>query len=310
MPAAFTPTWSRPPARWPRCAERRQQRTWPARRRLDAGGGVLPQRQRRAGVAVRPPQAAASGRRAQLRPRDSALHLARCADGCCFHSLMTGRFGAPANQALSDWMDEAAADNPLRGCRLASATTARRWIPRNATRVGSGHRGFLRVAHPAEISHRRAADAASMPCVVAAPADVLADPHLQAPRLLAHHGGQGPPRPFRAACSEAIKLPWHPATLRDRPERVHAGRWPACGCSISPGRWSARSPRRCSATWAASDQGRDPHAARACRASTCRSRASRAGNFDDKPWFAHLNTSKRSVALDLKQAASRECWSR
>ncbi|MGV3592045.1 MAG: CoA transferase, partial [Gammaproteobacteria bacterium] len=25
------------------------------------------------------------------------------ADGWCFHSLMTGRFGAPANQALSDW---------------------------------------------------------------------------------------------------------------------------------------------------------------------------------------------------------------
>ena len=37
------------------------------------------------------------------------------ADGCCFHSLMTGRFGAPANQALSDWIDEAACDNPLRG---------------------------------------------------------------------------------------------------------------------------------------------------------------------------------------------------
>ena len=34
--------------------------------------------------------------------------------------------------------------------------------------------------------------------------------------------------------------------------------------------------------------------------------ASRAGNFDDKPWFAHLNTSKRSLALDLKQPASRE----
>jgi crotonobetainyl-CoA:carnitine CoA-transferase CaiB-like acyl-CoA transferase len=34
--------------------------------------------------------------------------------------------------------------------------------------------------------------------------------------------------------------------------------------------------------------------------------ASRAGNFDDKPWFSHLNTSKLSLALDLKQPASRE----
>ena len=34
--------------------------------------------------------------------------------------------------------------------------------------------------------------------------------------------------------------------------------------------------------------------------------ASRAGNLDDKPWFAHLNTSKLSLSLDLKQPGSRE----
>jgi crotonobetainyl-CoA:carnitine CoA-transferase CaiB-like acyl-CoA transferase len=33
---------------------------------------------------------------------------------------------------------------------------------------------------------------------------------------------------------------------------------------------------------------------------------SRAGNLDDKPWFSHLNTSKLSLSLDLKQPASRE----
>src|SRR6478752_7446980 len=38
----------------------------------------------------------------------------RLADGWCFHSLMTGRLGAPANQALSDWMDAVGAANPLR----------------------------------------------------------------------------------------------------------------------------------------------------------------------------------------------------
>ena len=35
------------------------------------------------------------------------------ADGFCFHTLMTSRFGAPANRALSEWMDEKGVANPL-----------------------------------------------------------------------------------------------------------------------------------------------------------------------------------------------------
>src|SRR5690606_33957042 len=34
--------------------------------------------------------------------------------------------------------------------------------------------------------------------------------------------------------------------------------------------------------------------------------ASRRDDLDDKPWFAHLNTSKRSLSLDLKRPESRE----
>jgi crotonobetainyl-CoA:carnitine CoA-transferase CaiB-like acyl-CoA transferase len=34
--------------------------------------------------------------------------------------------------------------------------------------------------------------------------------------------------------------------------------------------------------------------------------ASRPDSFDDKPWFAHLNSSKRSLSLDLKRRESRE----
>ncbi|MGQ9427370.1 CoA transferase [Gilvimarinus sp. F26214L] len=35
------------------------------------------------------------------------------ADGYCFHSLMTGKFGAPANAALSAWMSEEGFANPM-----------------------------------------------------------------------------------------------------------------------------------------------------------------------------------------------------
>jgi crotonobetainyl-CoA:carnitine CoA-transferase CaiB-like acyl-CoA transferase len=34
--------------------------------------------------------------------------------------------------------------------------------------------------------------------------------------------------------------------------------------------------------------------------------ASKPGNWDDKPWFAHLNSSKRSVSLDMKNPLSRD----
>src|SRR5690606_8934816 len=34
--------------------------------------------------------------------------------------------------------------------------------------------------------------------------------------------------------------------------------------------------------------------------------ASSPTSFDDKPWFAHLNSSKRSLALDMKRPEARE----
>ncbi|NLR70526.1 hypothetical protein HGI47_06530 [Novosphingobium sp. ERN07] len=34
--------------------------------------------------------------------------------------------------------------------------------------------------------------------------------------------------------------------------------------------------------------------------------ASKPGNWDDKPWFAHLNTSKRSLSLNMKKPEARE----
>src|SRR5690606_29914570 len=102
----------------------------------------------------------------------------RLVDGWCFHSLMTGRLGAPANQALSDWMDEVGARNPLAGTD---------WLAYNRSTLPAETRAdweqaidaFFVTRTKAEIAdegRRRGINA----CVVNEPADVLADDHLQA----------------------------------------------------------------------------------------------------------------------------------
>ena len=227
------------------------------------------------------------------------------ADGWCFHSLMTGRFGAPANQALSDWMDETGVRNPLRGVD---------WLRYNRStldadvraRLGSGNRRLLPDAHArarsASEGRRRGINA----CVVATPADVLQDPHLQARDFWSVDA-----QPARPA---ALHRRFARAPVRSAPRDSARGhcrprgqvRLRASACWTSRGRWSDRSPPRSWATWA-------PTSSRwRRRTRPCLSRidvqvsASRAGDFDDKPWFAHLNSSKRSLALDMKQPEARE----
>ena len=154
MPAPSTPTWSRPPARWRRIYRALQQRPRPACRRLDPGGGLQPQRQRRAGLAVRSPQAAPRRRRAELTARRRCAASGALADGWCFHSLMTGRFGAPANQALSDWMDEAGCRQSAARRRLAALQPLDAAIPARA-RCGRGAiAAFFASRTRAEIAHR------------------------------------------------------------------------------------------------------------------------------------------------------------
>src|SRR5512139_2030972 len=71
------------------------------------------------------------------------------ADGWCFHTLMTGRFGAPANQGLSDWMDEAGLDNPLRGVD---------WLRYNRSTLDAGTRAVWEKAIAAFFRSRTRAD--------------------------------------------------------------------------------------------------------------------------------------------------------
>jgi crotonobetainyl-CoA:carnitine CoA-transferase CaiB-like acyl-CoA transferase len=221
-------------------------------------------------------------------------------DGYCFHSLMTGRFGAPANQGLSDWMDACGADNPLRN---VDWTTYNRSTLDPVTREHweAAIAAFFRTRTRAEINdegRRRGINAT----VVAAPADVLADPHLEARGFWrTTPAGREPGRFLRVQRAPQPSLP--PG------ERVFdAARGPLSGVRILDFSWALVGSIT---TKTLGDLGAEVVKLES-RTRPCLSRldvqvsASRAGNFDDKPWFSHLNTSKLSLSLDLKQPRSRE----
>lgn len=219
------------------------------------------------------------------------------ADGFCFHSLMTGRFGAPANRALSEWIDESGLPNPLRDVH---------WETYNRSTLDPAVRAtwetaletFFRSRTRADIDtegRRRGINAT----VVASPSNVLADTHLRARDFwdAQHHPRrfvQVTPGPRAAAVERRPKDPTRAGLLQG--VRVLDFSWALVG-SIT--------------TKVLGDFGCDVIKVES-RGRPCLSRidaqvsASKAGNFDDKPWFAHLNSSKRSLALDMKHVSSRE----
>jgi crotonobetainyl-CoA:carnitine CoA-transferase CaiB-like acyl-CoA transferase len=239
------------------------------------------------------------------------------ADGYCFHSLMTGRFGAPANQALSDWMDEAGVANPLRGTD---------WSKYNRSTLDAGTRAtwehaieaFFRTRTRQDLTiegRRRGINAT----VVAEPADVLADPHLQARDFWATVDGARVPGRFVSLrrFSDALNAP-APATRRQSAARSASAPASLSAPSTRPGPLAG--VRVLDFSWALvgsittkilGDLGADVLKVES-RTRPCLSRldvqvsVSRADSFDDKPWFAHLNTSKRSLTLDMKKPESRE----
>ncbi len=220
----------------------------------------------------------------------------RLADGWCFHSLMTGRLGAPANQALSDWMDEEPADNPLKGVD---------WLSYNRSTLPAETRAVWEAAIAAFFARRSKSDIATEglkrginACVANEPTDVLADPHLAARGFF--ETANGLPERF-AAFRESP-----PARLPEQHEASRSG--PLAGVRVLDFAWALVGSIT---TKTLGDLGADvvkiesrtrPDLARL----DVQVSASAHGNFDDKPWFAHLNTSKRSVTLNLKEPASRE----
>jgi crotonobetainyl-CoA:carnitine CoA-transferase CaiB-like acyl-CoA transferase len=222
------------------------------------------------------------------------------ADGWCFHSLMTGRFGAPANQSLSDWMDECGVPNPLRGVD---------WLRYNRSTLDPAVRAewegaiaaFFRTRTRAEIrgeGRRRGINA----CVVEAPGDVLADPHLEARAFWRNDRGLRLPARFARVTPSAGGAP------AAAPSGSTTRGGPLAGVRILDFSWALVGSIT---TKVLGDLGADVIKVET-RSRPCLSRldvqvsASRADDLDDKPWYAHLNTSKRSLTLDLKRPESRE----
>lgn len=220
----------------------------------------------------------------------------RLADGWCFHSLMTGRLGAPANQALSDWIDEAGLPNPLQGTD---------WLAYNRSTLPAETRALWEAAIAAFFATRTKSEIAAEglrrginACVANEPADVLADPHLAARGFF--DTPDGLPTRFAGfregerASTPAIRAGTRPGPLSGL--RVLDFAWALVGSITTKtlGDLGAQVVKVESRT--------RPDLARL----DVQVSASQAGNWDDKPWFAHLNTSKRSLSLNLKAPESRE----
>jgi crotonobetainyl-CoA:carnitine CoA-transferase CaiB-like acyl-CoA transferase len=314
----------------------------------------------------------------QLRYGRAAVRcIWQLADGYAFHTLMSGRFGAPANAALSAWMDEVSGDNPLRGVdwlaydrSAVPADTRAVWeaaidrffrtrtkheIASDGRRRGINAavvqepsdvladpqlaaRGFwvaqeieghvVQVPGPyvrvveASNENERGAAAGDVPPVQSSP-DVLTDPQSAAPGASASHAMEVVQMPEARARSSpglarvlsrgidaaSMQEASHAAALT-RPSGTPAPRGPAAlsGVRVLDFSWALVGSLT---TKALGDYGacvvKVESAARACltRLDVQVARSTRS-SLDDKPWFAHLNTSKRSLNLDLKHPRARE----
>jgi crotonobetainyl-CoA:carnitine CoA-transferase CaiB-like acyl-CoA transferase len=214
-------------------------------------------------------------------------------DGQVFHSLMTGRFGAPANAALSAWMSEAGFDNPMKD---------QDWLAYDRSALPADTRAVGEVADRtraefATEGRRRGINA----CVVNTPGDVLADTHL-AVRGFFEGAPKLPSRFVRVVSSEA-------AQQAAPPPRGEGARLGALqGVKVLDFSWAL--------VGSITTKLLADHGAEVIKVETatrpCLSRidvqvaASRRGNFDDKPWFIHMNTSKQSLRLNMKKPEARE----
>ena len=222
------------------------------------------------------------------------------ADGFCFHTLMTGRFGAPANRALSDWMNEKGAANPMRDTDWNTYNRST-LDPQVRAEWERAIEAFFRTCTREEIrteGQRRGINAT----MLAEPAEVLADPHLEARQFWTHAESLRAPSRF-------VQINPGPAVEAARSQRAPSARpGPLSGVRVLDFSWALVGSIT---TKVLGDLGADIVKVES-RSRPCLSRLdvqvsrSTATSLDDKPWFAHLNTSKRSLALDMKKPESHE----
>jgi crotonobetainyl-CoA:carnitine CoA-transferase CaiB-like acyl-CoA transferase len=225
-------------------------------------------------------------------------------DGYVFHSLMSGRFGAPANAALSAWLDELGFDNPLRDVDWLRYDRSALPAATRATWEAALARFFAERSR-AELlgeGERRGINAA----VLCEPTDVLRDPQLQARdfwQVREHEGLRlKVPGPFlRATLAE-------PRAVPAEPTRVAHPSAALAGVKVLDLSWALVGSLT---TKALADHGacvvKIESAQRPCLTRLdVQVGQSTASSLDDKPWFAQLNSSKLSVQLDLKHARARE----
>ena len=220
----------------------------------------------------------------------------RLADGHCFHALMSGRIGAPANTALSAWMSEAGFDNPMRDVD---------WIAYNRSTLPADIRAVWEAAMDAFFRSRTKAEIAEegrrrgINAVVAnMPAEVLADPHLAAREFFDAEG-----RPSRY-----VRVVGGPSAAKAEPAPKAPADPPLKGVKVLDFSWAL--------VGSISGKFLADHGATVVKVESatrpCLSRVdvqvgvSRPGNFDDKPWFMHMNTSKLGLRLNMKHARWRE----
>jgi crotonobetainyl-CoA:carnitine CoA-transferase CaiB-like acyl-CoA transferase len=243
------------------------------------------------------------------------LATVRCiwplADGFCFHTLMTGRFGAPANRALSNWINEVGMDNPL---------GAVDWNSYNRSTLAADTRAIWEHAIAAFFATRTKREIATEgrrrginATVVAEPRDVLTDGHLDAREFWAVQKVAGLPDkrfPRRFVTVHAASAAPRAKAPRRESTAVAPGArgGPLAGVRVLDFSWALVGSLT---TKLLGDLGAEVIKVET-RTRPCLTRidvqvrASKPGNFNDKPWYAHLNTSKKSLALDMKKPQSRE----
>ncbi|WP_421934381.1 CoA transferase [Phenylobacterium sp.] len=237
------------------------------------------------------------------------------ADGYAFHSLASGRAGAAPNAALCAWMTEAGFDCPM--AEVDWPTYNRSTVPAETrAQWESAMDAFFQTRTKAEVAARREINAT----VANEPGDVLADPHLLARGLFAQAGDLVAPKAFIRAGELSIgtapEIGQHTAEV--------LAEWPAASTAAHVAKPSHEPPLKglkvLDFSWAlvgsVTTKNLADYGATVIKVESstrpCLSRidvqvaASKAGQFDDKPWFIHMNTSKRGLRINMKHPRWRE----